>query len=116
MPVYSWLCTACYGAGGGGNAAGSRKGGLVTFFYMVLAGLAATTPHMQSATVQALARLVYEFGGELEAFLPELLPVVTSLARVKSREVVKSVLGFLKVWRLRRRESYGFVAVVFVFD
>lgn len=66
-------------------------------FVMVLAGLVGQTPHMQSATVMALARLVYEFASELEGFMPRLLPAVVSLLRTKSREVVKSVLGFLKV-------------------
>ena len=76
------------------------RGGLHTLFTMVLAGLAAQTPHMIAATVMALARLLYEFAGQLEYIVPELLPLVLSLLRTKSREVVKAVLGFVKVrWR-----------------
>lgn len=64
---------------------------------MVMAGLVAQTPHMQSATVMALTRLIHEFAGELEGFMPRLLLAVISLLRTKSREVVKSILAFLKV-------------------
>ena len=52
---------------------------------------------MVSASVMALARLLHAFSSELEAVVPELLPAVLLLLRTKSREVVKSVLGFVKV-------------------
>ncbi len=45
----------------------------------------------------ALARLLYEFASELQPLVPQLLPAVLLLFRTKSREVVKSVLGFAKV-------------------
>ena len=66
-------------------------------FTMVLGGLVGATPHMVAASVMALARLMYEFAGQLEALAPQLLPVILSLLRSKSREIIKSVLGFLKV-------------------
>ncbi len=76
------------------------RGGLHTLFSMVLGGLVAATPHMVAATVMALARLLYEFAGPLEYMVDDLLPAVLALLRTKSREVVKAVLGFVKVLRL----------------
>ena len=73
------------------------KGGLHTLFSMVLGGLVAATPHMVAATVMALARLMYEFSGPLEYMVDDLLPAVLALLRSKSREIVKAVLGFVKV-------------------
>ena len=73
------------------------RGGLHTLFTMILGGLVGASPHMISASVMALARLLYEFVPQLEAAAPQLLPVVLSLLRSKSREVIKSVLGFVKV-------------------
>lgn len=45
----------------------------------------------------ALARLLYEFAPSLAGLVPELLPAVLMLLRSKAREVIKSVLGFVKV-------------------
>eukprot|EP00270_Netrium_digitus_P018982 TRINITY_DN7337_c0_g6_i1.p1 TRINITY_DN7337_c0_g6~~TRINITY_DN7337_c0_g6_i1.p1 ORF type:complete len:536 (-),score=180.78 TRINITY_DN7337_c0_g6_i1:124-1560(-) len=64
---------------------------------MVAGGLAGSTPHMVSASVQALARLLYEFSSQLLHTLPELLPTALVLMRSSSREIVASVLGFVKV-------------------
>ena len=69
---------------------------------MILGGLVGASPHMISASVMALARLLYEFAPQLEAAAPQLLPVVLSLLRSKSREVIKSVLGFVKVIDVRK--------------
>ncbi|KAL0054199.1 hypothetical protein WJX82_005285 [Trebouxia sp. C0006] len=77
------------------------RGGLHTLFSMVLGGLVAATPHMVAATVMALARLLYEFAGPLEYMVDDLLPAVLALLRTKSREVVKAVLGFVKVAAMR---------------
>lgn len=52
---------------------------------------------MRSAAVMALSRLLYEFAGTLEPVVPRLLPAVLLLLRTKSREVIKAVLGFIKV-------------------
>ncbi|KAK9863569.1 hypothetical protein WJX84_009478 [Apatococcus fuscideae] len=78
-----------------------KQGGLQMLFTMVLGGLVGATPHMVAASVMALARLMYEFAGQLEALAPQLLPVILSLLRSKSREIIKSVLGFLKVVAMR---------------
>jgi ribosomal RNA-processing protein 12 len=52
---------------------------------------------MVSASVLVLARLVFEFAADLATLVPELLPTVLMLLRTKAREVIKSVLGFVKV-------------------
>ncbi|EFJ51860.1 hypothetical protein VOLCADRAFT_87463 [Volvox carteri f. nagariensis] len=77
------------------------KGGLYEFFTMVMAGLVASTPHMVSATVMALARLTYEFAAAMQNLVASLLPPVLSLLRGKAREVAKAVLGFVKVCAMR---------------
>lgn len=46
-----------------GKATG--KGGLALLFEMVLGGLVGTSPHMISASVMALARLLHQFANEL---------------------------------------------------
>ena len=46
-----------------GNA--PDKGGLALLFEMVLGGLVGTSPHMISASVMALARLLHQFANEL---------------------------------------------------
>ncbi|KAI5064175.1 hypothetical protein GOP47_0020845 [Adiantum capillus-veneris] len=71
-------------------------GKLIQFFTMIVGCLAGSTPHMRSAAITGLARLIYEFH-DLCQTIPELLPSVLLLLQTKSREVIKSVLGFLKV-------------------
>ena len=74
-----------------------ENGGVCGFVNIVVGGLVGGTPHMQSATVMALARLLFEFPDELEETAPEILATVLTLLRGRSREIVKSVLGFVKV-------------------
>jgi ribosomal RNA-processing protein 12 len=45
----------------------------------------------------ALARLLHEFAPRLRLLVPSLLPAVLMLLRSRSREIIKSVLGFVKV-------------------
>ena len=59
------------------------------------------TPTMQSASVMALARLLYEFSAALVSTVPELLPAVYALLETGDREVVKACLGFAKVVAVR---------------
>jgi hypothetical protein len=85
----------------GGDAQALNNDGLEQLFAMVLAGLAARTLRMVSATLMALARLTFEFAPQLQAVAAQLLPAVCALLRSKAREVIKSVLGFLKVAAMR---------------
>jgi len=71
---------------------------MAEYLCMILAGLAGDTPHMQSASVQVLSSLVYEFrGGLQQETLSGLLSTVGLLLHQKSRELIKSVLNFIKV-------------------
>lgn len=72
-------------------------GGLRSLVNMVLAGLVGSTAHMISASIMALARLLFEFSPILSGLVPDLLPAVLMFLRSKAREVIKSVLGFIKV-------------------
>jgi ribosomal RNA-processing protein 12 len=68
------------------------------YITMVAAGLAATSPHMVSATITALARLVYEFHSDIPAeTLGEMVATMDVFVTSTNREVVKSALGFVKV-------------------
>ena len=69
-------------------------------FNAVLASLAGATPHMISAGVMAIARLLYEFT-HVVPDLPQLVETVMQLMRSKAREVIRSVLGFAKVVAVR---------------
>ncbi len=73
------------------------SGGLRSLVNIVLGGLVGATPHMVSAAVMALARLLFEFAPVLAGLVPALLPSVLALLRSKAREVIKAVLGFIKV-------------------
>lgn len=73
---------------------------IADFVRVVAAGLGAETPHMRSAAVMALSRLVFELAWEDEALhelLPSMLQTVIVLFNENSREVVKSVVGFVRV-------------------
>ncbi|KAF0688169.1 Aste57867_20202 [Aphanomyces stellatus] len=76
------------------------QGNLMEFMQMVLGGLAARTPHMRSAAVLCMSRLVFEFGRTevaIQQAMPDLLRTVLMLLHEKAREVIKSVIGFLKL-------------------
>lgn len=74
--------------------------GLMEYVQMILGGLAARTPHMRSASVICLSRLVFEFGrtdAVIQQAMPEMLKTVLMLLHEKAREVIKSVIGFMKL-------------------
>ncbi|KAL8796289.1 MAG: hypothetical protein Q9195_001404 [Heterodermia aff. obscurata] len=71
---------------------------LEEFFTMVSAGLVGSTPHMVSASVTALTRILYEFHKELsKATVEDMLETIFLFLTSPSREIVRSVLGFVKV-------------------
>lgn len=80
----------------GDEEKGGKRENLYQFFNMVAGGLAGETPHMISAAVKGLARLVYEFT-DLVSTACNLLPSTFLLLRRKNREIVKANLGLLKV-------------------
>ncbi|KAN0061991.1 pre-rRNA processing protein [Thecaphora frezii] len=68
------------------------------YLTMVAAGMAGATPHMISATITAISRLVYEFKEDLPAdMLNELLTTIEVFLQSANREIVKGALGFVKV-------------------
>ncbi|OZJ02702.1 hypothetical protein BZG36_03856 [Bifiguratus adelaidae] len=68
------------------------------YFLMVTAGLAGSTPHMISASVASLSRLLFEFKDSLAPNLvSDLLSTMHHFVISSNREIVKSSLGFVKV-------------------
>ncbi|OQU99790.1 NUC173 domain-containing protein [Cladophialophora immunda] len=67
-------------------------------FTMVSAGLAGVAPHMVAASVIALSRLFFEFHSRLgDRTKEELVDTVGMFLQSNNREIVRAVLGFIKV-------------------
>ncbi|KAJ9501856.1 pre-rRNA processing protein [Exophiala xenobiotica] len=67
-------------------------------FTMVSAGLAGVAPHMVAASVIALSRLLWEYHNQLsDKTKVELVDTVTMFLQSNNREIVRAVLGFVKV-------------------
>jgi len=65
---------------------------------MVAGGLAGATPHMISATVTAISRLVFEFKGSISAKMQnEIFTTLLVFLTSANREIVKSTLGYIKL-------------------
>ncbi|KAF8515453.1 NUC173-domain-containing protein [Gautieria morchelliformis] len=68
------------------------------YMTMMAAGLAGATPHMISATVTAISRLVFEFKDDISpTMLDEILSTLLVFISSANREIVKSALGFIKL-------------------
>ncbi|KAJ1338009.1 ribosomal RNA-processing protein 12 [Microdochium nivale] len=68
------------------------------YFTMVSAGLAGSTPHMISATITAITRILYEFREAVsDEVLGDLVQTMDLFLTSNNREIVASVLGFVKV-------------------
>lgn len=71
---------------------------LEEYLTMVSAGLAGSTPHMVSASITALTRILYEFRERLpESVIEDLVQTMDLFLTSNNREIVRSVLGFVKV-------------------
>ncbi|KAG8861736.1 hypothetical protein FRB96_002694 [Tulasnella sp. 330] len=69
--------------------------GLITMLGTALAG---SSPHMASAAIMGLARILFEFKGEIpEAMQSELVETVIVFLSSPHREIVKASLGYIKV-------------------
>ncbi|KAG9787215.1 NUC173-domain-containing protein, partial [Aureobasidium melanogenum] len=67
-------------------------------FTMVSAGLAGVAPHMVAASIIALSRLLFEYHRQLsDKTKEELVDTVTMFLQSNNREIVRAVLGFVKV-------------------
>ncbi|KAJ7268814.1 ribosomal RNA-processing protein 12 [Mycena haematopus] len=68
------------------------------FMTMVAGGLAGASPHMISATVTAISRLVFEFKDTIPPSMhTEILTTLLVFISSANREIVKSILGFVKL-------------------
>lgn len=71
---------------------------LVEYFTMVCAGLTGSTPHMISASISALSKLIFEFHEKLPSTtIEELIQTIEIFVESDNREIVKASLGFVKV-------------------
>lgn len=71
---------------------------LEEYLIMVSAGLAGSTPHMQSACVTALTRILFHFHDKLmPKTISGLVETLDIYLASNNREIVRSVLGFVKV-------------------
>ncbi|KAL1972686.1 hypothetical protein VTN31DRAFT_7100 [Thermomyces dupontii] len=71
---------------------------LEEFFTMASAGLAGSTPHMVAATVTALSRLFFEYHRDLAPNVSsDLVQTLELFLTSNNREIVRAVLGFVKV-------------------
>ena len=76
----------------------NAEASLEEFFTMVSAGLAGSTPHMISASITALTRILYEFRSRLpDHVIEDLVSTMAIFLDSNNREIVRSVLGFVKV-------------------
>ncbi|WVQ84214.1 hypothetical protein IAT38_006365 [Cryptococcus sp. DSM 104549] len=83
---------------GGVVSGGSVEANAEEYLMMVGAGLTGATPHMISASINALSRLLFEFKDDIsDATTSELVSTLTVFLTSKNREIVKSALGFCKV-------------------
>jgi ribosomal RNA-processing protein 12 len=79
---------------------------LEEYFTMVSAGLAGNSPHMQSACITALTRILYQFRADLKPeTVSELVETLDLFLTSNNREIVRSVLGFVKVCVIRLPED-----------
>ncbi|TFK44425.1 armadillo-type protein [Crucibulum laeve] len=68
------------------------------FMTMVAGGLAGASPHMISATVTAISRLVFEFKDQISVKMhTEIFTTLLVFLSSANREIVKSILGFIKL-------------------
>jgi ribosomal RNA-processing protein 12 len=84
----------------------SVEASLEEYFTMVSAGLAGSTPHMISASITAVTRILYEFHSRISTdTVKNLLEVMDIFLQNPNREIVRSVLGFVKVEVISLPES-----------
>ncbi|GJE94485.1 NUC173 domain-containing protein [Phanerochaete sordida] len=68
------------------------------YMTMIAGGLAGASPHMISATVTAISRLVFEFKDAISPQMhSEILTTLLVFVTSNNREIVKSALGYIKL-------------------
>ncbi|KAA1104761.1 hypothetical protein PGT21_031365 [Puccinia graminis f. sp. tritici] len=77
---------------------GEQEASIEEYFKMISAGLAGTSPHMVSATIAALSRVLFEFHDELNrTTIDELISTTKIFLNSPNREIAKTAVGFMKV-------------------
>ncbi|KAI0029666.1 NUC173-domain-containing protein [Vararia minispora EC-137] len=77
---------------------GEASASVEEYLTMLAAGLAGASPHMISATITAISRVLFEFHGSAsEKMLNEILSTMLVFLSSNNREIVKSTLGFTKL-------------------
>ncbi|KAI0332309.1 NUC173-domain-containing protein [Cubamyces sp. BRFM 1775] len=77
---------------------GAATANIEEYLTMIAGGLAGATPHMISATVTAISRLVFEFKDSISTQMQtEIFGTLLVFLGSANREIVKSVLGFIKL-------------------
>jgi len=77
---------------------GDVRASIEEYVTMVAAGLAGTTPHMISASITAISRILFEFKDSLpESMQSDLITTIVVFLDSANREIVKSALGFAKL-------------------
>ncbi|EKM54256.1 uncharacterized protein PHACADRAFT_257981 [Phanerochaete carnosa HHB-10118-sp] len=68
------------------------------YITMIAGGLAGATPHMISATVTAISRLVFEFRDSISPQMhTEIFTTLLVFVTSNNREIIKSALGYIKL-------------------
>ncbi|KAH7920537.1 NUC173-domain-containing protein [Leucogyrophana mollusca] len=80
------------------DGAGDAQASINEYMTMVAGGLAGATPHMISATVTAISRLVFEFRDTIEPQMQtEIFTTLLVFLSSANREIIKSTLGYIKL-------------------
>jgi ribosomal RNA-processing protein 12 len=73
---------------------------IVQLIQVILSALGSETSHMRSAVVVGLSRIIFELGNQdenLTTLIPDVLQTILLLMDEQSREVAKSVVGFIRI-------------------
>jgi len=76
-----------------------KRADITDFFQILMAALGAKTPHMRSAAVMGLSRIVFERREcpVTRSLVGNILDVVVLLFKEEAREVIKAAVGFVRV-------------------
>ncbi|KAI0088037.1 NUC173-domain-containing protein [Irpex rosettiformis] len=80
------------------DGASQATANIEEYMTMIAGGLAGATPHMISATVTAISRLVFEFQDAISPQMhTEIFTTLLVFVTSNNREIVKSALGYIKL-------------------
>ncbi|KZT21419.1 NUC173-domain-containing protein [Neolentinus lepideus HHB14362 ss-1] len=80
------------------DSAGEVAASIEEYMTMVAGGLAGASPHMVSATVTAISRLIFEFKDSISTKMHgEIFSTLLVFLSSANREIVKSTLGYVKL-------------------